>query len=86
MNEPEPIEINSSLPLDSTGSSYRGDVSDDSALGETLPIDQFYTKCKQALGCLQTLDKNTIQGVRDLLEAQSRRAQTSEKLLCTMYQ
>ena len=87
MTDQEPIIINSSLTsLNSTGSSYRTDESNDSAFGDNLQIDDFYSKCKQALGCLKTLDKSNLASVQDLLETQQRRTQTTEKLLCTIYQ
>ena len=85
--DPETILINSSLTtLNNSQGSYRSGESDDSALGDNLAIDDFYVKCKQALGCLKTLDQSTMSGVRDLLESQSRRSQTIEKLVCTIYQ
>ena len=84
MTESDPIIINSSL--NSSQSSFRSQESGDSAYGDQLQIDEFYAKCKQALHCLKTLDKSSLASVQELLDAQNRRAQTTEKLLATIFQ
>ena len=84
MTETDPIIIDSSL--NSSRSSFRSEESGDSAYGDGVQINEFYDKCKQALHCLKTLDRSSLASVQELLDAQNRRAQTTEKLLATVFQ